>query len=92
MLYVIGELPQWLIDIVKELGGEEVIRVENCYVPPRSIVISADGSCLAKGSIVLTLVPQGGSITIRRATAKSVLKTALELLRKVHNTNSMTEH
>ncbi len=90
MLYVLGELPQWLISIIRELG-EEITRVENCNTPSRSIIISVNGSCRAKGSIVLTLVPQVGSITIQRTTARGVLKTALGLLRNVHNTNSMTE-
>ena len=90
MLYVKGEQPQWLIDIIKELG-EEATRIDNCNIPPRSIIISANGPCHTKGSIVLTLVPQGGSITIQRTTAKRLLKTALELLRNIHSTNSMTE-
>ena len=82
MIYVFGELPQWLINIIKELG-EDTVRIHDCGVPPRNIVISISNACTTKGSIVLSLLPYENAIPIQRSTARGILSTVISLLKRV---------
>ncbi|WP_054856610.1 hypothetical protein [Vulcanisaeta sp. JCM 16159] len=88
MIYIFGKSPQWLVDVVRKLG-EEVVEVGNCDVPPRSVVISISGACRARGSVVLSLLPYGNSIPIQRGTARGVLLSVVNMLRKIQGVGTM---
>ncbi|GAB6947045.1 hypothetical protein JCM16161A_11750 [Vulcanisaeta sp. JCM 16161] len=90
MIYVFGEPPQWLIDAVRELG-EEIVRINDCNAPPRSIVISVNSECAAKGFVALSLMPYGGVIPIQRNTARGILSTVINLTRRIGNAKGIDD-
>jgi hypothetical protein len=90
LIYVFGEPPQWLIDVVKELD-EDIVRVNDCNVPPHSVIISVSNPCMAKGSVVISLLPYGETIPIQRGTARGILSTIINLVKRIGNTRSIDE-
>lgn len=90
MIYVLGEPPQWLIDVIRELG-EEIVKVNDCNAPPRSIIISVDSTCMVRGSIVLSLLPYKGAIHIQRGTARGILSTVISTMKRIGNIKSINE-
>ncbi|WP_243677889.1 hypothetical protein [Vulcanisaeta distributa] len=93
MIYVFGEPPQWLVDVVRELG-EDIVRVNDCNVSPRSVIISVSKPCTVKGSVVLSLLPYGGgAIPIQRGgTARGgVLSAVISLVKRIGNARSVDE-
>ena len=92
LIYIIGDPPPWLIELIKELG-ETFARVNSCDIPPRSIIIVVDAnvSCNAKGSIVLSLIPLTNSIFIDKSIARGVLRVSIDLLRKAESAASIRD-
>ncbi|GAB6944047.1 hypothetical protein [Vulcanisaeta sp. JCM 14467] len=90
MIYILGEPPSWLNGMVKELGEDTAI-INDCNVPPRSIVIAINRGCAAKGSVILSLLPYGGAILIQRSTAKGVLSAVINLLRRISNADHIED-
>ncbi|WP_148678266.1 hypothetical protein [Vulcanisaeta distributa] len=90
MIYILGEPPQWLINVIREFG-EEIVKVNDCNVPPRSIIISVDSTCMVRGSIVLSLLPYKGAIPIQRGTARGILSTVISTMKRIGNVKSIDE-
>ncbi len=90
MIYVLGEPPQWLINVIKELG-EDIAKASGCDVPPRSVVISTNSDCVIKGSVVLSIIPRGGAIPIQRSTARGVLSVVINVVKRIENANSIMD-
>ena len=90
MIYIFGEPPNWLISLVKELGEDTTI-ISDCDVPPRSILITISRGCKAKGSVILSLLPYEDTIHIQRSTARGMLSTVINLLRRINGTGNIED-
>ena len=90
MIYIFSEPPNWLIDIIKELGEDTTI-ISNCNAPPHSIIISVNRRCTAKGSIILSLLPYGDTIYIQRSTARGILSAVINLLKRINGAGNIED-
>ena len=90
MIYILGEPPNWLISLVKELG-EDVTIISDCNVPPRSIIISISRKCVTKGSVILSLLPYGDTIYIQRSTARGILSAVISLLKRINGADNIED-
>ena len=90
MIYILGEPPNWLISLVKELG-EDVTIISDCNVPPRSIIITISRRCVAKGSVILSLLPYGDTISIQRSTARGILSAVISLLKRINGAGNIED-
>lgn len=88
MIYVMGNPPQWLVSVIRELG-DEVVIINDCNVPPRSIIVDMENKCNNPNTIILTTIPRGTAITINRNTARGILRNLIELVRKIEGTKSL---
>ena len=83
MIYILGEPPNWLVNTIKELG-EDIIIINDCGIPTRSVIISISRKCITKGSVILSLMPYEDSILIQRSTARGILSAVINLLKKIN--------
>jgi len=90
LIYVYGNAPQWLMDIINELGYR-MVEIDDCASQHRAIIIDVHGDCHARGSIMLALIPRRGSITIDRHNVRGILKSLTTLLSTINGAKTFED-